>query len=135
MCYSRSQSHSLRSQIKIFKIYGVGQLCFIKNRALLKIFCEWWFFAAVMSWRKKLRLAVTYRVNQRYRCLLPMPCYIRLWIAVWSRLELSGLSFLKTIADPPKVIVTTAFANHAIEAFEEAVVDYLLKPFSYESFF
>ncbi len=49
--------------------------------------------------------------------------------------ELNGLSFLKTIANPPKVIVTTAFQNYALEAFEEAVVDYLLKPFSYERFF
>jgi len=49
--------------------------------------------------------------------------------------ELSGLSYLKTITNPPKVIVTTAFTNYAIEAFEEAVVDYLLKPFSYERFF
>lgn len=49
--------------------------------------------------------------------------------------ELSGLSFLKTISNPPKVIVTTAFPNYAVEAFEEAVVDYLLKPFSYERFF
>jgi DNA-binding LytR/AlgR family response regulator len=49
--------------------------------------------------------------------------------------ELNGLSFLKTISNPPKVIVTTAFSNYAVEAFEEAVVDYLLKPFSYERFF
>jgi len=49
--------------------------------------------------------------------------------------ELNGLSFLKTISNPPKVIVTTAFQNYAIEAFEEAVSDYLLKPFSYERFF
>lgn len=49
--------------------------------------------------------------------------------------ELNGLSFLKTISNPPKVIITTAFPNYAIEAFEEAVVDYLLKPFSYERFF
>lgn len=49
--------------------------------------------------------------------------------------EINGLSFLKTIQNPPKVIITTAFTNHAIEAFEEAVCDYLVKPFAYERFF
>ncbi|WP_350286707.1 LytTR family DNA-binding domain-containing protein [uncultured Croceitalea sp.] len=49
--------------------------------------------------------------------------------------ELNGLQFLKTIVNPPKIIVTTAFTDYAIEAFEEAVVDYLVKPFSYERFF
>ena len=44
--------------------------------------------------------------------------------------ELNGLSFLKTLQNPPLVIVTTAYPNFAIEAFEEAVTDYLVKPFS-----
>lgn len=49
--------------------------------------------------------------------------------------ELNGLSFLKTLQNPPLVIVTTAYPNYAIEAFEEAVTDYLVKPFSYERFY
>ncbi|MDY8135995.1 LytTR family DNA-binding domain-containing protein [Aquimarina sp. 2201CG5-10] len=49
--------------------------------------------------------------------------------------ELSGLSFLKTLINPPKVVVTTAYTDYAIEAFEEAVIDYMVKPFSYERFF
>jgi len=49
--------------------------------------------------------------------------------------EINGLSFLKTLANPPKVIVTSAYPDYAIEAFEEAVLDYLVKPFSYERFF
>ncbi|WP_282079358.1 LytR/AlgR family response regulator transcription factor [Aquimarina algiphila] len=49
--------------------------------------------------------------------------------------ELNGLSFLRTLSNPPKVIITTAYPDYAVEAFEEAVVDYLVKPFSYERFF
>ena len=49
--------------------------------------------------------------------------------------ELNGLSYLKTIDQPPKVIITTAYANYAVNAFEENVLDYLVKPFSYERFF
>jgi len=48
--------------------------------------------------------------------------------------ELNGLDFLKTIENPPKVIVTTAYPHFAIDAFELAVLDYLIKPFSYERF-
>ncbi|MEX0274152.1 MAG: LytR/AlgR family response regulator transcription factor [Flavobacteriaceae bacterium] len=48
--------------------------------------------------------------------------------------EIDGLSFLKTLSAPPKVIITTAFAAYALEAYEEAVMDYLVKPFSYERF-
>ncbi len=49
--------------------------------------------------------------------------------------ELNGLSYLKTIDKPPKVIITTAYTNYAVDAFEENVLDYLVKPFSYERFF
>ena len=47
---------------------------------------------------------------------------------------LSGNSLLKTLKNPPLTIFTTAYADYALEAFELDVVDYLLKPFSFERF-
>ncbi|MFN6071149.1 MAG: LytR/AlgR family response regulator transcription factor, partial [Bacteroidota bacterium] len=37
---------------------------------------------------------------------------------------ISGLDFLKTLKNPPLVIITTAYPNHAIEGFELNVLDY-----------
>ena len=48
--------------------------------------------------------------------------------------KLSGLSLLKTIQQRPAVIITTAYPEYAIEGFELAVTDYVLKPFSLERF-
>jgi DNA-binding LytR/AlgR family response regulator len=45
--------------------------------------------------------------------------------------EMSGLSFLKSLQNPPKVIFTTAHREYAFDAFELDVVDYLLKPVSH----
>ena len=47
---------------------------------------------------------------------------------------LDGLAFLRTLKKPPQVILTTAYKEHALEAFELPVCDYLLKPFSLERF-
>lgn len=46
----------------------------------------------------------------------------------------TGITFLKTLTNPPKVVFTTAYAEYALEGYELNVVDYLLKPFSYERF-
>ncbi|PCI35191.1 MAG: DNA-binding response regulator [Flavobacteriaceae bacterium] len=46
--------------------------------------------------------------------------------------KLKGFDFLRTLSNPPKVIVTTAYKEYALEGFELNVVDYLLKPFSFE---
>lgn len=48
--------------------------------------------------------------------------------------KLSGIDFLKTYKNPPQVIFTTAFADYALEGYNLNVVDYLLKPFSFQRF-
>lgn len=48
--------------------------------------------------------------------------------------ELSGLDMLKTLSNPPKVILTTAYSEYALESYEYGVVDYLLKPIKLERF-
>jgi DNA-binding LytR/AlgR family response regulator len=48
--------------------------------------------------------------------------------------KLKGFEFLKTLRFPPKVIVTTAYSEFALEGYELNVSDYLLKPFSFERF-
>lgn len=48
--------------------------------------------------------------------------------------KLSGFDFLKTLSNPPKIIVTTAYQEYALESYELNVSDYLLKPFSFERF-
>ncbi len=48
---------------------------------------------------------------------------------------LTGIEFLKSLNNAPKVIFTTAYREYAIESYELEVVDYLLKPISFDRFF
>ena len=48
--------------------------------------------------------------------------------------KISGIDLLKSLPDPPHVILTTAFPDYALESYEFNVVDYLLKPFSFQRF-
>lgn len=48
--------------------------------------------------------------------------------------KISGIDFLKILRTKPKIIFTTAFSDYALQGYELDVVDYLLKPFSFERF-
>lgn len=48
--------------------------------------------------------------------------------------EMTGFQFAGTLKNPPAIILTTAFRDYAPEAFDHNVVDYLLKPISFERF-
>ncbi|TAJ15716.1 response regulator [Marinilabiliaceae bacterium JC017] len=49
--------------------------------------------------------------------------------------QISGLEFLRMVPQKPRVIITTAYREYALEGFELDVVDYLLKPITFERFF
>lgn len=49
--------------------------------------------------------------------------------------DISGIQYIKTLPNPPAIIMTTAYHEHAVESFElETICDYLVKPFSFERF-
>jgi DNA-binding LytR/AlgR family response regulator len=47
---------------------------------------------------------------------------------------MTGLNFLKTLSAPPLVVLTTAYSEYAVESYEFNIIDYLLKPVSFERF-
>jgi len=48
--------------------------------------------------------------------------------------DLSGMDFVKSLNNPPKVIFTTAYSEYAVEGFRVDAIDYLLKPIGYSDF-
>ncbi|ACU02810.1 LytR/AlgR family response regulator transcription factor [Pedobacter heparinus] len=48
--------------------------------------------------------------------------------------DINGIDFLNSLSNPPMVIFTTAYSEHAVKSFELDAIDYLLKPFSLSRF-
>lgn len=49
--------------------------------------------------------------------------------------KMNGIEFLKIMPKPPMVVITTAFPSYALESFQLNVLDYLLKPITFDRFF
>ncbi|MEN4762592.1 LytTR family DNA-binding domain-containing protein [Chryseobacterium sp. C39-AII1] len=49
--------------------------------------------------------------------------------------ELTGINFMKILGDKQKYILTTAYSEYALEGYDHNIVDYLLKPISFERFY
>lgn len=49
--------------------------------------------------------------------------------------KLTGIDFLKSIRNSPKVVLTTAYREYAVDSYEYGVLDYLLKPITFKRFF
>lgn len=49
--------------------------------------------------------------------------------------SITGIDFLKSLKNPPQTIFTTAYRNYALESYDLDIVDYLLKPITFDRFF
>jgi len=49
--------------------------------------------------------------------------------------KINGLDFLKSLQNPPLVVITTAYPSFALEGFQLNVLDYLVKPITFQRFF
>ncbi|MFW0736000.1 LytR/AlgR family response regulator transcription factor [Flavobacterium sp. T12S277] len=49
--------------------------------------------------------------------------------------QITGIDFLKTLKNPPSIIFTTAYREYALESYELDIIDYLLKPITFDRFF
>jgi DNA-binding LytR/AlgR family response regulator len=93
-------------------------------RKLIKNYCNSLIFIKVVAECKSALEAVDFLNNNDVDLLfldINMP-------------KLKGLDFLRTLPNPPLVIVTTAYQEYAVDSYELNVIDYLLKPFSFERF-
>lgn len=48
--------------------------------------------------------------------------------------DINGMDFISSLANPPMVVFTTAYAEYAVESYRLSAVDYLLKPFDFNDF-
>jgi two-component system LytT family response regulator len=48
---------------------------------------------------------------------------------------INGIDFLKMLRNPPKVVITTAYREYALDGYDLDIVDYLLKPITFDRFF